>query len=164
MSARRRVPWVRRRSAAFAHPYTPYPDRATGLLEPAPRNLTRFIAIEIHLRRSRPDDPCPETPPSFSTDGYLAENLVIAGCVTTCNTSRNTRGRRRPVVSPSRCSRSRHLLHLVGLVQSRGAITAIFRPPRNSQKPRKHWINFKRFNDRFYIFWPAQRSNKKVIL
>jgi len=37
--------------------------------------------------------PAQETAPSFSTDGYPAEKSVIASGVTTCNTSRNTRGR-----------------------------------------------------------------------
>src|SRR3954471_11685807 len=72
---RERVPWARRRNAAFAHPHTPYTDCATGLLISVVRNRTRFIAIAIRFRQSRPDIPCPETPPSFSNDGYPAENL-----------------------------------------------------------------------------------------
>jgi hypothetical protein len=44
-----RVLWTRCRSAAFAHPHTPYTDRATGLLVPVVRNLTRFFEIAIRL-------------------------------------------------------------------------------------------------------------------
>src|SRR4051812_12293501 len=70
----RRVPWARRRSAAFAHPHTPYTDRATGLLDPVARNLTRFFEIVIRFQRNRPDIPYQETPPSSLNDGYPAGN------------------------------------------------------------------------------------------
>jgi hypothetical protein len=39
------------------------------------RNQIKFIEIAIRPQQNRPDIPCPETAPSFSTDGYLAENL-----------------------------------------------------------------------------------------
>ena len=49
---------------------TPLMDaRGLGLLMPVARNRSRFIEIAIHLRQSRPDIPCPETAPSFSTTG-----------------------------------------------------------------------------------------------
>src|SRR4051812_33606662 len=57
-----RVPWTGRRNAAFAHPHTPYTDRATGLLVPVARNLTRFIENAIRFQQSRPDSLRPETP------------------------------------------------------------------------------------------------------
>jgi hypothetical protein len=50
-----RVPWTRRRSAAFVHPHTPHADRATGLLDPAARNRSRFIEITIRFQQNRPD-------------------------------------------------------------------------------------------------------------
>jgi hypothetical protein len=58
-----RVPWTRRRNAAFAHPHTPYTNRATGLLIPVARNRSRFIEIAIRFRRHRPDIPRPENGP-----------------------------------------------------------------------------------------------------
>src|SRR3954453_16825785 len=70
----RRVPWARRRSAAFAHPQAPYTDRATGLLMSVARNLTRFFEIVIRFQRTRPDIPYQETPPSSLNDGYPAGN------------------------------------------------------------------------------------------
>jgi hypothetical protein len=93
---------------------TPYTDGATGLLEPVARNLIRFIEIAIRFRQNRPDIPSLGNGPFFLERRVPGRKSVIAGGVTTCNTSRNTRGRRRPVVSPSRCGRSRHLPHLVG--------------------------------------------------
>src|SRR4051812_47813583 len=105
---RERVPWTRRRNAAFAHPHTPFTDRATGLLDPPARNPIRFIEIAIRFRRNRPDIAHPGNGPFLLNRRVPVQKSVIAGGVT----SRNTRDRRRPVVSPSRCGRSRRLLHL----------------------------------------------------
>jgi hypothetical protein len=70
-----RVPWARRRNAAFAHPHTPYTDRATGLLMSVTRNQIKFIAIAIHLRHNRPDIPGPENGPFLLNRQYLCRNL-----------------------------------------------------------------------------------------
>ena len=68
----------RRRSPSADRVDPPYGCARAGLLEPVARNRIKFIAIAIRFRQSRPDNPCPETAPSFSNDGYPAEKSVIA--------------------------------------------------------------------------------------
>src|SRR3954453_5472599 len=77
-----RVPWARRRSAAFAHPHTPYTDRADGTLDPVAHNRTRFIAIAIHLRQAGPDIPGLGNGPFLLNRRVPGRKSVIAGCVT----------------------------------------------------------------------------------
>jgi hypothetical protein len=72
--------------------HTPYTDRATGLLDPAARNRSRFIEIAIRFRWNRPDISCPENGPFLLERRVPGRKSVIAGGVTTCNTSHNTRG------------------------------------------------------------------------
>ena len=68
-------PMGRQHRSRPANPADPLMMRAGETPMPIARNRSRFIEIAIHLRQSRPDNPRPETAPSFSTDGYLAENL-----------------------------------------------------------------------------------------
>jgi hypothetical protein len=74
------------------------------------RNLTRFIAIAIRFRQIAVKHPRLGNRPFLFERWVPGRKSVIAAGVTTCN----ARSRRWPVVRPSRCSRSRHLLHLVG--------------------------------------------------
>ena len=88
----------RRRRSPRNGPADPLMDaRAAGLLMPVARNRIRFIEIAIHLRQNRPDIPRPGNGPFLLERRVPGRKSVIAVGVTTCNTSRHTRDRRRPV-------------------------------------------------------------------
>ena len=125
-------------------PHTPYTDRATGLLMPIARNRSRFIEIAISSRRSRPDIPRPRNTPFRLNRRVPGRKSVIAAGA---NRVVTLGGRRHPVVSPSRCGRSRRLRHLFGapgsqhLKQIRCGSGSTLTAPRNvrtkSEPPRK---------------------------